>query len=62
MLGEVVLDGIFVFVGGIFLVFFGYVIDMLGFICVIFIMRVLLKLFVMKWMEWKFRKNFIIII
>ena len=35
MPGEAVLDGIFVFVGGILLVLPGYVTDMLGFICVI---------------------------
>ena len=33
MPGEVVLDGIFVFVGGILLVLPGYVTDVLGFIC-----------------------------
>ncbi|WP_255299282.1 FxsA family protein, partial [Bacillus pseudomycoides] len=35
MPGEAVLDGIFVFVGGILLVLPGYVTDVLGFICVI---------------------------
>ena len=60
--GEAVLDGIFVFVGGILLVLHGYVTDVLGFICVIPITRALLKPFVMKWMEWKFRKNSTIII
>ncbi|MBZ3762851.1 FxsA family protein [Bacillus cereus] len=62
MPGEAVLDGIFVFVGGILLVLPGYVTDVLGFICVIPITRDLLKPLVMKWMEWKFRKNSTIII
>ncbi|ALC50939.1 membrane protein FxsA [Bacillus thuringiensis] len=62
MPGEAVLDGIFVFVGGILLVLPGYVTDVLGFICVIPITRALLKSLVMKWMEWKFRKNSTIII
>lgn len=62
MPGEAVLDGIFVFVGGILLVLPGYVTDVLGFICVIPITRALLKPLVMKWMEWKFRKNSTIII
>jgi len=62
MPGEAVLDGIFVLVVGILLVLPGYVTDMLGFICVIPITRALLKPLVMKWMEWKFRKNSTIII
>lgn len=62
MPGEAVLDGIFVFVGGILLVLPGYVTDVLGFICVIPITRALLKSLVMKWMEWKCRKNSTIII
>lgn len=62
MPGEAVLDGIFVFVGGILLVLPGYVTDVLGFICVIPITRALLKPLIMKWMEWKFRKNSTIII
>ncbi|MGE6539551.1 FxsA family protein [Bacillus luti] len=62
MPGEAVLDGIFVFVGGILLVLPGYVTDVMGFIFVIPITRALLKPLVMKWMEWKFRKNSTIIV
>ncbi|PGU00575.1 FxsA family protein [Bacillus cereus] len=62
MPGESVLDGIFVFVGGILLVLPGYVTDVMGFIFVIPITRALLKPLVMKWMEWKFRKRSTIII
>ncbi|MDH4420764.1 MULTISPECIES: FxsA family protein [Bacillus] len=62
MPGESVLDGIFVFVGGILLVLPGYVTDVMGFIFVIPVTRALLKPLVMKWMEWKFRKRSTIII
>ncbi|KAA0761544.1 FxsA family protein [Bacillus sp. SH5-2] len=62
MPGEAVLDGIFVFVGGILLVLPGYVTDVIGFIFVIPITRALLKPLVMKWMEWKFRKSSTIIV
>lgn len=62
MPGAAVLDGIFVFVGGILLVLPGYVTDVMGFIFVIPITRALLKPLVMKWMEWKFRKNATIIV
>ncbi|CAM3965213.1 membrane protein FxsA [Bacillus cereus] len=62
MPGAAVLDGIFVFVGGILLVLPGYVTDVMGFIFVIPITRALLKPLVMKWMEWKFRKNSTIIV
>ncbi|PFZ70099.1 membrane protein FxsA [Bacillus toyonensis] len=62
MPGEAVLDGIFVFVGGILLVLPGYVTDVMGFIFVVPFTRALLKLLVMKWMEWKFRKRSTIII
>ncbi|MEM5608683.1 FxsA family protein [Bacillus toyonensis] len=62
MPGEAVLDGIFVFVGGILLVLPGYVTDVMGFIFVVPFTRALLKSLVMKWMEWKFRKRSTIII
>ena len=62
MPGAAVLDGIFIFVGGILLVLPGYVTDIIGFIFVIPMTRALLKPFVMKWMEWKFRKNSTIIV
>ncbi|EEL32379.1 FxsA cytoplasmic membrane protein [Bacillus cereus Rock3-28] len=62
MPGEAVLDGIFVFVGGILLVLPGYVTDVMGFIFVVPFTRALLKPLVMKWMEWKFRKRSTIII
>lgn len=57
MPGGAVLDGIFIFVGGILLVLPGYVTDIIGFVFVIPMTRALLKPFVMKWIEWKFRKN-----
>ena len=62
MPGSAVLDGIFIFVGGILLVLPGYVTDIIGFIFVIPMTRALLKPFIMKWMEWKFRKNSTIIV
>ncbi|HDX9611977.1 TPA: membrane protein FxsA [Bacillus toyonensis] len=62
MPGEAVLDGIFVFVGGILLVLPGYVTDIMGFIFVVPFTRILLKPLVMKWIEWKFRKRSTIII
>jgi len=62
MPGAAVLDGIFIFVGGILLVLPGYVTDIIGFIFVLPVTRALLKPFVMKWMEWKFRKNSTIIV
>lgn len=62
MPGAVVLDGIFIFVGGILLVLPGYVTDIIGFIFVIPMTRALLKPFITKWMEWKFRKNSTIIV
>ncbi|EJQ46750.1 hypothetical protein IEQ_03939 [Bacillus cereus BAG6X1-2] len=62
MLGDAVLDGIFVFIGGILLVLPGYVTDIIGFIFVIPVTRALLKPLVMKWMEWKFRKKSTIIV
>ncbi|HDR7793398.1 TPA: membrane protein FxsA [Bacillus luti] len=62
MPGGAVLDGIFVFVGGILLVLPGYVTDIIGFIFIVPATRSLLKPLVMKWMEWKFRKNSTIIV
>jgi len=62
MPGGAVLDGIFIFVGGILLVLPGYVTDIIGFIFVLPMTRTLLKPFVMKWMEWKFRKSSTIIV
>ncbi|MBE5104553.1 membrane protein FxsA [Bacillus thuringiensis] len=62
MPGEAVLDGIFIFIGGILLVLPGYVTDIIGFIFVIPFTRALLKPLVMKWMEWKFRKRSTIIV
>ena len=56
MPGAAVLDGIFIFVG-ILLVLPGYVTDIIGLIFVIPMTRALLKPFIMKWMEWKFRKT-----
>ncbi len=57
MPGAAVLDGIFIFIGGILLVLPGYVTDIIGFIFVVPVTRAVLKPFVMKWMEWKFRKT-----
>ncbi|MFJ8352098.1 FxsA family protein [Bacillus paramycoides] len=62
MPGEAVLDGIFIFVGGILLVLPGYVTDILGFIFVVPATRALLKPLVMKWIDWKFRKRTTIIV
>ncbi|PFJ13170.1 membrane protein FxsA [Bacillus cereus] len=62
MPGEAVLDGIFIFVGGILLVIPGYVTDIIGFIFVVPVTRTLLKPLVIKWMEWKFRKRTTIIV
>ena len=62
MPGDTVLDGIFIFVGGILLVLPGYVTDIIGFIFVVPITRALLKPVVMKWIDWKFRKRTTIIV
>lgn len=62
MPGDAVLDGIFIFVGGILLVLPGYVTDIIGFIFVVPATRALLKPFVMKWIDWKFRKRTTIIV
>ncbi|MBJ8050857.1 MULTISPECIES: FxsA family protein [Bacillus cereus group] len=62
MPGDTVLDGIFIFVGGILLVLPGYVTDIIGFICVVPVTRALLKPVVMKWIDWKFRKRTTIIV
>ena len=62
MPGDAVLDGIFIFVGGILLVLPGYVTDILGFIFVVPATRALLKPLVMKWIDWKFRKRTTIIV
>lgn len=62
MPGDAVLDGIFIFVGGILLVLPGYVTDIIGFIFAVPITRALLKPAVMKWIDWKFRKRTTIIV
>ncbi|QWG35541.1 membrane protein FxsA [Bacillus mycoides] len=62
MPGDTVLDGIFIFVGGILLVLPGYVTDIIGFIFVVPVTRALLKPIVMKWIDWKFRKRTTIIV
>ncbi|EJR44021.1 FxsA family protein [Bacillus mycoides] len=62
MPGDAVLNGIFIFVGGILLVLPGYVTDIIGFIFVVPITRALLKLAFMKWIDWKFRKRTTIIV
>ncbi|MBE7120439.1 MULTISPECIES: FxsA family protein [Bacillus] len=62
MPGDTVLDGIFIFVGGILLVLPGYVTDIIGFIFVVPVTRALLKPVVMKWIDWKFRKRTTIIV
>ncbi|EJV66573.1 exclusion suppressor FxsA [Bacillus mycoides] len=62
MPGDTVLDGIFIFVGGILLVLPGYVTDIIGFIFVVPVTRALLKPLVMKWIDWKFRKRTTIIV
>ncbi|MED1055232.1 FxsA family protein [Bacillus mycoides] len=62
MPGDAVLNGIFIFVGGILLVLPGYVTDIIGFIFVVPTTRALLKPAVMKWIDWKFRKRTTIIV
>ncbi|UYX51380.1 membrane protein FxsA [Bacillus thuringiensis] len=62
MPGDTVLDGIFIFVGGILLVLPGYVTDIIGFIFIVPVTRALLKPVVMKWIDWKFRKRTTIIV
>ncbi|MBE7102435.1 membrane protein FxsA [Bacillus cereus] len=62
MPGDTVLDGIFIFIGGILLVLPGYVTDIIGFIFVVPVTRALLKPVVMKWIDWKFRKRTTIIV
>lgn len=62
MPGDTVLDGIFIFVGGILLVLPGYVTDIIGFIFVVPVTRALLKPLVMKWIDWKSRKRTTIIV
>lgn len=61
MPGDAVLNGIFIFVGGILLVLPGYVTDIIGFIFVVPITRALLKPAVMKWIDWKFRRELLLL-
>ncbi|MEN1935125.1 FxsA family protein [Paenibacillus sp. 102] len=62
MPGDAVLDGIFVFVGGVLLLLPGYVTDVIGFAFIFPITRKLFKPFVMKWLEWKLRRNTTVIV
>ncbi|PEY42355.1 membrane protein FxsA [Bacillus cereus] len=62
MPGDAVLDGIFVFVGGVFLLVPGYVTDIIGVIFIFPATRQLCKPVMMKWLEWKLRKNTTVIV
>lgn len=61
MPGDTVLDGIFVFVGGILLLAPGYVTDVVGFVFLFPVTRKPFKSMLMKWFEWKLRRNTIIV-
>ncbi|MFJ8529906.1 membrane protein FxsA [Bacillus pseudomycoides] len=62
MPGDAVIDGIFVFIGGVLLLVPGYVTDIIGFVFIFPITRRLLKPMIMKWLEWKLRRNTTIIV
>lgn len=62
MPGDAVIDGIFVFIGGVLLLVPGYVTDIIGFVFIFPITRRLLKPMIMKWLEWKLRRNATIIV
>ncbi|MBY0598887.1 FxsA family protein [Bacillus bingmayongensis] len=59
---DAVLDGIFVFVGGVLLILPGYVTDVIGFVFIFPMTRKLFKPFIMKWLEWKLRRNTTVIV
>ncbi|MBO1625334.1 membrane protein FxsA [Bacillus cereus] len=62
MPGDAVLDGIFVFIGGVLLLVPGYVTDIIGFVFIFPLTRKLFKPVVMKWLEWKLRRNTTVIV
>ncbi|PFZ06292.1 membrane protein FxsA [Bacillus pseudomycoides] len=62
MPGDAVLDGIFVFIGGLLLLTPGYVTDVIGFIFIFSVTRQLFKFMMIKWLEWKIRRNTTIIV
>ncbi|MEY8348807.1 FxsA family protein [Bacillus cereus] len=62
MPGDAVLDGIFVFMGGVLLLVPGYVTDVIGCIFIFPATRQLCKPLIMKWLEWKLRKNTTVIV
>ncbi|MBO1580847.1 FxsA family protein [Bacillus sp. XF8] len=62
MPADAVLDGIFVFVGGVLLILPGYVTDVIGFVFIFPMTRKLFKPFIMKWLEWKLRRNTTVIV
>ncbi|MCI0763919.1 FxsA family protein [Bacillus sp. TL12] len=62
MPGDAVLDGIFVLVGGVLLLVPGYVTDVMGVIFIFPATRKLCKPVIMKWLEWKLRRNTTVIV
>lgn len=62
MPGDTVLDGIFVFIGGLLLLTPGYVTDVIGFIFIFSVTRQPFKFMMIKWLERKIRRNTTIIV
>ncbi|EMA6342681.1 FxsA family protein [Bacillus cytotoxicus] len=62
MPGDAVLDGIFILIGGVLLLVPGYVTDVIGFVFVMPVTRKIWKPIVMRWLEWKLRRNTTIIV
>ncbi|MDM5190277.1 FxsA family protein [Bacillus sp. DX4.1] len=60
--GDAVLDGIFVFIGGILLLVPGYVTDVIGIILIFPVTRKPFKLMMIKWLQWKLSRNTTIIV
>ncbi len=62
MPGDAVLDGIFILIGGVLLLVPGYVTDVIGFVFIMPVTRKIWKPIVMRWLEWKLRRNTTIIV
>ncbi|WP_459499150.1 FxsA family protein [Bacillus sp. C1] len=62
MPGDAVLDGIFIFIGGVLLLIPGYVTDIIGFLFVFPIIRQPFKFMMIRWLERKIRRNATIIV
>lgn len=62
MPGDAVLDGIFILAGGVLLLVPGYVTDVIGFVFIMPVTRKVWKQIVMRWLEWKLRRNTTIIV